>query len=47
MTTVQTDRGPMDPSELGRVPVHEYVFVMGERFRQGCAERPYFEGGAA
>lgn len=44
MTTVQTARGPMDSSELGRVLVHEHVFLMGEEFRQSYAERRYFAG---
>lgn len=33
MTTVQTVKGPIDSSELGRTLVHEHVFVLGEEFR--------------
>ena len=33
MTTVETVRGPIDSSELGKVYVHEHVFVLGEEYR--------------
>ncbi|GAA2084969.1 phosphotriesterase [Aeromicrobium tamlense] len=33
MATVQTVKGPIDSSELGRTLVHEHVFVLGEEFR--------------
>lgn len=36
--TVQTMTGPVDASELGRVLVHEHVFVLGEEYRQNYAE---------
>ena len=34
MTTVETVRGPIDSSALGKVYVHEHVFVLGEEYRQ-------------
>ncbi len=33
MTQVQTVRGPVDSADLGKVLVHEHVFVLGEEFR--------------
>ncbi|WP_113700719.1 phosphotriesterase family protein [Nonomuraea lactucae] len=33
MTEVQTARGPVDSSRLGRTLVHEHVFVLGEEYR--------------
>lgn len=33
MATVHTVRGPLDSSELGRVLVHEHIFVVGEEYR--------------
>lgn len=34
MTTVPTATGAIDSSDLGRVLVHEHVFVVGEEYRQ-------------
>jgi phosphotriesterase-related protein len=34
MATVQTARGPIDSSELGRTLIHEHVFVLGEEYRE-------------
>ncbi|MEU6350685.1 phosphotriesterase-related protein [Streptomyces sp. NPDC047072] len=34
MSSVQTATGPVDSGELGRVLVHEHVFVLGEEHRQ-------------
>ncbi|MEX0427779.1 phosphotriesterase, partial [Nocardioides sp. DS6] len=34
MTTVPTANGTIDSGELGRVLVHEHVFVLGEEYRQ-------------
>jgi phosphotriesterase-related protein len=34
MTEVQTVTGPVDSRDLGRVLVHEHVFVVGEEYRQ-------------
>lgn len=34
MTSVETVRGPVDNCALGRVLVHEHVFVLGEEYRQ-------------
>ncbi|GAB3580930.1 phosphotriesterase family protein [Calidifontibacter terrae] len=33
MTQVQTAKGPIDSADLGKVLVHEHVFVLGEEFR--------------
>ncbi|WP_293782053.1 phosphotriesterase [uncultured Aeromicrobium sp.] len=33
MATVETVKGPVDSSELGRTLVHEHVFVLGEEYR--------------
>lgn len=33
MVTVQSVRGPIDTSDLGRTLVHEHVFVLGEEYR--------------
>lgn len=33
MATVETVRGPIDTSDLGRVLIHEHVFVLGEEYR--------------
>lgn len=38
MSTVQTARGPVDSGDLGRVLVHEHVFVLGEEFRQNYVD---------
>lgn len=38
MTAVPTATGTADSSELGRVLVHEHVFVLGEEFRQNYAD---------
>src|ERR1700690_2263262 len=35
--TVQTVRGPVPASELGRVFMHEHVFVLNEEIRQNYA----------
>lgn len=34
MAPVQTVRGPVDSGALGRVLIHEHVFVLGEEYRQ-------------
>jgi phosphotriesterase-related protein len=34
MAVVSTVRGPIDTADLGRVLMHEHVFVLGEEFRQ-------------
>ncbi|MEP9384412.1 hypothetical protein [Nocardioides sp. KR10-350] len=34
MTDVQTVSGPVDSADLGKVLVHEHVFVVGEEYRQ-------------
>lgn len=33
MATVQTIKGPIDSSELGKVLVHEHIFVLSEEYR--------------
>ncbi|WP_433193686.1 phosphotriesterase family protein [Nocardia sp. CA-107356] len=38
MTAVPTATGTVDSGELGRVLVHEHVFVLGEEFRQNYAD---------
>ncbi|MET8872047.1 phosphotriesterase-related protein [Nocardia sp. NPDC004604] len=38
MTAVPTATGTADSSELGRVLVHEHVFILGEEFRQNYAD---------
>jgi phosphotriesterase-related protein len=39
MTTVQTVRGPVDSADLGRVLMHEHVFVLSEELRQNYPSR--------
>ncbi|MCD2145774.1 phosphotriesterase family protein [Gordonia paraffinivorans] len=34
MATVQTATGPIDSADLGKVLVHEHIFIVGEEFRQ-------------
>lgn len=34
MTSVSTVQGPVDSSDLGKVLVHEHIFVVGEEYRQ-------------
>ncbi|GAC84056.1 phosphotriesterase family protein [Gordonia paraffinivorans] len=34
MATVQTVTGPIDSADLGKVLVHEHIFIVGEEFRQ-------------
>lgn len=34
MSSVETVKGPIDSAELGKVLVHEHVFVLGEEYRQ-------------
>lgn len=34
MAVVETVRGPIDTTALGRVVMHEHVFVLGAEFRQ-------------
>ena len=34
MATVHTAAGPIDSADLGKVLVHEHVFIVGEEFRQ-------------
>ncbi|WP_433622664.1 phosphotriesterase family protein [Nocardia sp. CA-120079] len=38
MTEIPTAAGTVDSAELGRVLVHEHVFVLGEEFRQNYAD---------
>ncbi|MEV6139250.1 phosphotriesterase-related protein [Nocardia sp. NPDC051990] len=38
MTVIPTATGTVDSAELGRVLVHEHVFVLGEEFRQNYAD---------
>ncbi|MEV6335669.1 phosphotriesterase-related protein [Nocardia vinacea] len=38
MTEIPTATGTVDSAELGRVLVHEHVFVLGEEFRQNYAD---------
>ncbi|MEV5836911.1 phosphotriesterase-related protein [Nocardia sp. NPDC052112] len=38
MTAIPTATGTVDSAELGRVLVHEHVFVLGEEFRQNYAD---------
>ncbi|MFE9323387.1 phosphotriesterase [Nocardia sp. NPDC052278] len=38
MTEIPTATGIVDSAELGRVLVHEHVFVLGEEFRQNYAD---------
>lgn len=33
MATVETVKGPIDSSEMGKVLIHEHVFVLGEEYR--------------
>ncbi|QGK69002.1 phosphotriesterase-related protein [Allosaccharopolyspora coralli] len=38
MTAVHTVNGPVSSAELGRVLVHEHVFVLGEEYRQNYTD---------
>ncbi|MEV4128998.1 phosphotriesterase-related protein [Nocardia sp. NPDC049707] len=38
MTVIPTATGTVDSAELGRVLVHEHVFVLGEEYRQNYAD---------
>lgn len=40
MSTVETVRGPVDTSALGRVLMHEHVFVLGTELRQNFLDFP-------
>jgi predicted metal-dependent phosphotriesterase family hydrolase len=38
MATVETARGPLDTADLGRVLMHEYVFVLSIEIQQNYPE---------
>ena len=40
MTDVQTVRGPVDTRALGKVLMHEHVFVLGTEMRENYADYP-------
>ncbi|ARE36427.1 phosphotriesterase [Rhodococcus sp. BH4] len=40
MSSVQTVRGPVDTADLGKVLMHEHVFVLGEELRQNYPDYP-------
>lgn len=40
MSSVQTVRGPVDTADLGKVLMHEHVFVLGEEMRQNYPGYP-------
>ncbi|MER2223843.1 MAG: phosphotriesterase-related protein, partial [Rhodococcus sp. (in: high G+C Gram-positive bacteria)] len=40
MSSVQTVRGPVDTADLGKVLMHEHVFVLGEEMRQNYPDYP-------
>lgn len=40
MSAVQTVRGPVDTAALGKVLMHEHVFVLGTEIRENYAEYP-------
>jgi phosphotriesterase-related protein len=40
MAEVETVRGPIDITALGRVLMHEHVFVLGTEFRQNYPDFP-------
>ena len=40
MAEVETVRGPIDITALGRVLMHEHVFVLGTGFRQNYPDFP-------
>jgi phosphotriesterase-related protein len=40
MSAVQTVRGPVDTAALGKVLMHEHVFVLGTEMRENYAEYP-------
>ncbi|MBF5001396.1 phosphotriesterase [Nocardia sp. BSTN01] len=40
MSTVETVRGPLDTAALGKVLMHEHVFVLGEEMRQNYPDYP-------
>jgi phosphotriesterase-related protein len=43
LTTVQTARGPVDTTALGRVLMHEHVFVLSPEFQTNYPQRVAFE----
>ncbi|OQM81190.1 phosphotriesterase family protein [Rhodococcus sp. 66b] len=40
MSSVQSVRGPVDTADLGKVLMHEHVFVLGEEMRQNYPDYP-------
>ena len=40
MSTVETVRGPVDVADLGKVLMHEHVFVLGPDLRQNYPDYP-------
>src|SRR5665647_3886803 len=40
MSVVQTVRGPVDTAALGKVLMHEHVFVLGTEMRENYADYP-------